>query len=91
MADAALLPYTTRARVSLAIARAVAAGRGDPDVTPLHVAVGLLRERENPAVAALIDAGVDLRGLRADIEVALGRPTGIPQPEEVAVELTEGE
>lgn len=89
--DVAFLPYTTRTRVSLAIARSVAAGRGDRDVTPLHVALGLLREGENPAVSALMHADVDVRALRADIERALGHPPGAIQPDAVAVDLTEGE
>src|SRR5213592_2146793 len=39
--------------IAVGIARGVAASVGDHDLTPAHVALGVLRELENPAVAAL--------------------------------------
>lgn len=49
-------PLSTRSRVALAIARALAAGHGYPDVLPALFALGLLREGENAAVAMLHEA-----------------------------------
>jgi ATP-dependent Clp protease ATP-binding subunit ClpC len=90
MADTVGFPLTTRARIALAIARGIAASRGDDDVTPSHIALGLLREAENPAVAALHRGGVDLRAIRRELEAELG-PPGRPRPGEVALQLTRGE
>ena len=85
------LPLTTRGRIALAIARALAAGRGDPDVTPTHMALGLLREGENGAVALLDFRGRTSPTLRTALELALGPITGRPLPGEVVVPLTPGE
>ena len=84
------LSYTTHARISLAISRGIAAARGDAELTPTHLALGLLRDGENAAVAALGHGGAPLVVIRADLEMALGRP-GRPRPGEVAIELTSGE
>ena len=70
-------PLTSRTFVSLAIARGIAAAYGHADLTGYHVALGILREGENPAVAALHYAGVSLLTLRRDLEAELtdrGRP-----------------
>lgn len=91
MPEVSLLPYSTRLRVCLAIARGVAAARGDTDLAPLHVALGILREGENPAVAALMHAGVATDEIRAEIEQALGEPMGFPRPGEVCIGDTPGE
>jgi ATP-dependent Clp protease ATP-binding subunit ClpC len=88
--DTVGFPLTTRTRIALAIARGIAASRGDDDVTPSHIALGLLREAENPAVAALQHGGVDLRAIRREFEVELG-PPGRPRPREVTLQLTPGE
>jgi ATP-dependent Clp protease ATP-binding subunit ClpC len=85
------MPYSSRTRVALAIARAIAAGRGDPDVTPIHIALGLLREGDNAAVAVLQHRGVPLHSLRRELELLLGPPLGRTQPEEVARPLLPGE
>jgi ATP-dependent Clp protease ATP-binding subunit ClpC len=84
------LPYSTRLRMALALARGIAAARGDTDLTPIHAALGLLREGENAAVAMLGHAGVPLNRVRHDLEVALGEP-GRPRREEVVLPLTDGE
>lgn len=83
-------PLTTRVRVALSIARAIAAAMGHDDVTAAHAVLGILREGENPAVAVLHHAGVPLDALRQDLEQAL-EPRGRPRPREVARPLTEGE
>jgi ATP-dependent Clp protease ATP-binding subunit ClpC len=85
------MPYSSRTRVSLAIARAIAAGRGDTDVTPIHIALGLLREGENAAVAVLHHRGAALHTLRHELELLLGPPPGRAQPEEVVRPLLPGE
>lgn len=64
-------PFTARTYVSLAIARGMAAAYGHVDVTACHVALGFLREGENPAVGALHRAGVALHALRRDLETCL--------------------
>lgn len=83
-------PLSSRARVSLAIARGIAAARGDDDVSPAHIALGLLHEGENAAVATLHHAGADLHALRSDLESALG-PEGRPRPGEVSLPSAPGE
>jgi ATP-dependent Clp protease ATP-binding subunit ClpC len=82
--------FTTRTRVALAIARGIAAASGSDDVSPAHIALGLIREGENPAVAALDHAGVPLRALRKEITAELG-PPGHPRRGEVALPATPGE
>jgi ATP-dependent Clp protease ATP-binding subunit ClpC len=89
-AAAIALPFTNRAYVALAIARGIAAGRGNDDVTPTHIGLGILREGENMAVATLHDGGANLRRLRHDLEEALP-PHGHPRYGEVVLPATEGE
>jgi ATP-dependent Clp protease ATP-binding subunit ClpC len=84
------LPFSTRLRVALALARGIAAARGDVDLTPVHAALGLLREGENAAVGMLQHADIPLNRVRYDLEVALGE-AGRPRPEEVALPLSDGE
>lgn len=84
------LPYSTRLRIALAIARSIAAARGDSETTSTHIVLGLLREAENGAVAALQHSGVPLNLIRGELEAELG-PPGRPRPDEVALPLTEGE
>jgi ATP-dependent Clp protease ATP-binding subunit ClpA len=71
MSLASARPFTARTYVSLAIARAIAAAYGHADLTGCHVALGFLREGENPAVGALRHAGVPLHTLRRDLEALL--------------------
>jgi ATP-dependent Clp protease ATP-binding subunit ClpC len=91
MTETRQIPYSSRARVVLAIARAIAAGRGDTDLTPIHIALGLLREGENAAVAVLQHRAVSLRDLRNELELLLGPPLGRTEPEEVVRPLLPGE
>jgi ATP-dependent Clp protease ATP-binding subunit ClpA len=83
-------PFTSRTYVSLAIARGIAAANGHTDLTACHVALGFLREGENPAVAALHHAGVSLTALRHDLERTLPQ-RGRPQFGEVLLPVTPGE
>ncbi len=71
MTETISYPFTSRTYVSLSIARGIAAGRGHIDITAAHIAVGILREGENPAVAALHRGGVSLRQLRRELEEEL--------------------
>src|SRR3712207_4858907 len=91
MTEVPPLPYSTSLRLCLAIARGIAATRGDSDLTSLHVALGIRREGENPAVAALMHAGVAPDKVRFEIERALGEPQGLPRPGEVCIGATPGE
>jgi len=90
MADIDDIPLTTRARLALGIARGIAASRGDHDITPIHVALGLIREGQNPAVAALQLGGVDLLAIRRTLEAALG-PASAPRAGVVAAPRSPGE
>ena len=83
-------PLTTRTRVALSIARGLAAAMGHDDLTPAHIALGMLREGENPAVAAIHHGGVALHVIRRDLEACL-EPRGRTRPREVALLLTPGE
>ena len=89
-----LRPLTSRTRVALAIARGIAAGRGDRDLTTTHIAVGILREGANPALSALwyagMSEGVILR-LSSHLEHSLGESPGHTVPRQVAIDLTPGE
>lgn len=87
-------PLTSRTRVALAIARGIAAARGDRDLTETHIAVGILREGSNPALSALWYAGMaenEMRRLSSYLEHALGEPPGHIAPREVTIDLTAGE
>ena len=83
-------PYSTRLRIALAIARGIAASRGDDDTTSTHIVLGILREAANGAVAALQHAGVPVDEVCVELEAKLG-PRGRTRPDEVALPLTEGE
>lgn len=89
MTELSPIPLTSHLRVALAMARGIAASMGHRDLEPIHVALGLLREGENAAVAVLHSAGVPLRSLRRELEGALER--GHPSPTEVALPETPGE
>ena len=90
MRDTISYPFTNRTYVSLSIARGIAAGCGHTDITAAHIALGILREAENAAVAALQLAGVALRKLRHDLEAELP-PRGHPRFGEVLLPATPGE
>jgi ATP-dependent Clp protease ATP-binding subunit ClpA len=83
-------PFTSRTYVALSIARGIAAGNGHSDLTATHIALGILREGENAAVAAVHHAGVALRQMRHELELALP-PRGHPRLGEVVLPLTPGE
>ena len=90
MSEGMLLTLTTRTRVALAIARGIAASLGHDDVTATHIALGVLREAENPAVAVLQHARIDLRLLRQDLEQQLP-PRRRPHPDVITLPSTPGE
>lgn len=90
MKEAVAHPLTSRTYVAVAVARGVAAAYGHEDLADAHVALGVLREGENPAVAALQHAGVPLSALRRELEAALPR-RGRPQRGVVALPATPGE
>lgn len=87
-------PFTSRTRVALAIARGIAGARGDTDLSSTHIALGILREGANAAIAALWYAGLteaDMNTLRVELEQALGDPPGWIPPRQVTIDLTPGE
>ena len=87
-------PLTSRTRLALTISRGVAAARGEQDLTAAHLALGILREGANPAVAALWYAGLSeqsIHALRVRIEDSMGKPPGKVEPRQVSIGLTPGE
>ncbi len=90
MPDTITYPFTNRTYVSLSIARGIAAGYGHVDLTAAHIALGIIREAENAAVAALELGGVALPKLRHELEAALP-PRGHPRFAEVVLPATPGE
>jgi ATP-dependent Clp protease ATP-binding subunit ClpB len=90
MTETLTYPFTNRTYVALSIARGIAAGKGHINVTAAHIALGILREAENPAVAALQRGGVPLRHLRHELESDLP-PDGHPIFGEVVLPTTQGE
>ena len=87
-------PFTSKTRVALAIARGIAAARGDRDITPTHIAAGIFREGSNLGLAALWYAGLSetaIKTLGGEFERSLPKPPGDVQPRQVTVDLTAGE
>ena len=94
MEATSLRPFTSRTTVALAIARGLAAARGDTDLTAAHVVVGILRERRNAAVHGLWYAGLSERaidGLSSEFEQALPAKRSPRDPHAVTIDLTPGE
>src|SRR3989442_674323 len=89
MAEPPLRPYTSRMRLALSIARGLAAAHGDADVTTTRLALGLLREGQNLAVAAILHAAVPLRVVDGELRGGW-EPPGGPWPDGVAVPLPPG-
>jgi ATP-dependent Clp protease ATP-binding subunit ClpC len=90
MGDASQQPFSTKTRLSLAIARGIAAARGEGDLTSTHVLLGLLREGDNAATRVAQHAGVSLDMITRELEAELGTK-GRPLPRQVVVDSTEGE
>lgn len=72
-------PYvTTRTHEVFAIAHDLAERLGHDDVTPVHIALGLIREGRSVAVGALFNRGVPLDVLDRELEAHLP-PPGTPR------------
>jgi ATP-dependent Clp protease ATP-binding subunit ClpA len=80
-------PLTRRTQIAVAIARGIAAADGHIEAGACHLALGVLREGENPAVAALHRAGVPIRELRHTLERALPAP-GVSRHAEASLEAS---
>jgi ATP-dependent Clp protease ATP-binding subunit ClpC len=74
---------TTRAHQAFSIAHDLAERLGHEDITPAHVALGVVREGRSVAVAVLVNRGVALAALERELEALLPPPG---RPREVAVE-----
>lgn len=72
------LYVTTRTHEVLAIAHDLADNLGHDDVTPVHVALGLIREGRSIAAAILHGRGVPLDILERELEAHLP-PPGVPR------------
>ena len=90
MAKAITYPFTNRTYVALAIGRGIAASKGHSNITAAHVALGIVQEGANMAVAAIRRAGVHPTHLRHQLEDELP-PDGIPYPGELVLPATSGE
>ena len=75
-------PYlTSRAHEAFALAHDLADRRGDEELTPAHVALGLLQEGRSIAVHVLLDRGVPLEAVAHELEAELpapGAPRALP-------------
>lgn len=91
MSNATIGPFTSRTRVALAISRAIAASRGETDVTATHIVLGILWEGKSVAVAGLTHEGINLNILNAQLDTSLGHPSGRTEPRRVALDATAGE
>src|SRR5688572_23919993 len=68
-------PYvTTRTHEVFAIAHDLAERLGHDDVTPVHIALGLIREGRSVAAAAILSRGVQLDVLERELEAHLSPP-----------------
>jgi ATP-dependent Clp protease ATP-binding subunit ClpA len=72
------LPITPQARDALAGALREAIELGRTTVSPEHVLLALLRERDSVAVRVLRDAGVDPRRLREEVGAAVAATAHAP-------------
>jgi ATP-dependent Clp protease ATP-binding subunit ClpA len=78
----------------MAIARGIAAARGDRDLTATHIAAGIFREGANPGLGALWYAGLSetaIKTLGFELENSLGEAPGHIPPRLVTIDLTPGE
>ena len=67
---------TTRAQEAFSLAHDLADRLGHEDVTPVHVALGVLREGRSVAVGVLFNRSVPLDALARELEAYLPPPGG---------------
>ena len=90
MTDTISVPFSSRAYVSLATARGIAAGRGHGDLTETHVALGVLRDADTLTITGHQPGQVSGRQLRRELEAVLP-PLGHPRFGEIVLPSTPGE
>ena len=90
MTETVTYPLTNRTYVALAIGRGIAAAKGHSNITPAHIALGILQEGANMAAGALQRAGVHPVRLRHQLESELP-PDGHPHLGELVLPSTPGE
>ncbi|EGD57048.1 Clp protease N-terminal domain-containing protein [Gordonia neofelifaecis] len=71
--------FTPRARNVAAAAHNAAKAAGNPEVTPAHLLIGLLDDRESLAVALMTKSDVDVDALATSVSAALPAPTATPE------------
>ena len=71
-------PFTSRTRVALAIARGIAAARGDRDLTATHILLAVLRS-DSMASRRLAEFGITVEKYEAGMSAML---RGDPPPDE---------
>ena len=71
--------FTPRARNLLAAAHNVAKSAGNPEVTPAHLGLGLLDDRESLAITVLNQLGLDADGLGRSLRTSLPAPVDVPE------------
>ena len=76
---------TSRAHKVFALAHALADSRGDANLTPAHIALGLLLEGRSIAVQVLLERGMPLEAVADELEAELparGAPRAQPEVRE---------
>lgn len=61
------IPFTPRAKKSLELSQRMAAGRGERVITPGHLLLGVIGQRDNAALQVLRAAGVEPDALRQEV------------------------
>ena len=71
--------FTRRARLVLSLAQEEARRRGQTDIRPEHLLLGLLRERKGMGTHALKELGVDLDAVRGRVDALASLPSRAPE------------
>jgi len=72
--SASSIPFTPGAKKVLELALREALGLGHPDITPGHVLLGLVHDREGVALHVLVSLGADQAAIRAAVAPLLPEP-----------------
>ncbi|WOC13584.1 Clp protease N-terminal domain-containing protein [Gordonia sp. MP11Mi] len=71
--------FTPRARNLLAAAHNAAKAAGNPEVTPVHLVLGLVADRESLAIAVLSQIGLDTDALEKSVRDSLPDAVEVPE------------
>ena len=65
--------FTTKFQEALSDAQSLAVGGDQQFIEPVHLLAALLRQDDDASASLLSRAGVNVAGLKADVDKALGR------------------